>query len=258
MNDILTGSTFSLDKMKVVIFGGTAGIGSAVAKRFAAAGAVVVVTGRRESHETGNSNIVFMQNDVTSEASVVNVLKHATEMFGQLDVIINNAGIGSSQQQIVEQSSECLRKTMDVNIAGVFNSLKHAPEFLGDSSSVINTASIGAYYNVSGYGAYSASKAAVISLTRTSAIELGPRGIRVNAVCPGSIQTEMLERNPQQVKIVQSLAPLGRIGELSDIVGVYHFLAARESSYITGAAIAVDGGLLAGLGVDAVNNIVNR
>jgi NAD(P)-dependent dehydrogenase (short-subunit alcohol dehydrogenase family) len=248
---------FSLAGRVAVIFGGTTGIGRAVAQRFAVSGATVAVVGRRKYHETGNPKITFFQGDVTLEESVVDVLRKVGEQFGQIDIVVNNAGTGVTQLPITEDSIDNIKKIIDVNILGVINSLKHSPKFLKDTGSIINTSSVGAYLNISGYGSYSMSKAAVISLTKTSAVELGPRGIRVNAVCPGSIQTEMLDRNPRELDFVETFVQLGRVGKLSDIVGVYHFLAAAESRYITGVAIPVDGGLLAGLSNHAIDIILD-
>ncbi len=125
-----------------------------------------------------------------------------------------------------------------------------------DGGSIINTASIAADIGVPGYSQYSASKAAVLSLTRSAAVELAPRGIRVNAVCPGSVFTPMLPQDHPEVPLTTRMCPLGRIGTTDDVVGVYHFLAAGESSYISGQAIAVDGGMLAGVSLGTLEAVM--
>ena len=239
---------FDLTGMKTVIFGGTAGIGLAVAKRFVAAGSDVVIVGRRDAIAiAAEIGATGLSGDVTIENDVKKVLEEAQSKHGLLDVIINNAGKGITGKRLTDESAEALNNTLDVNLKGVFYGLKHGPRFMRDGGSIINTSSAAGLIGLQGYGPYAASKAATLSLTATAAIELAARGIRVNAVCPGSIRTEMLEKNPtDEIEIVKRLAPLGRIGELADIVGIYHFLASRESAYITGTAIPVDGGILAG------------
>ena len=112
-----------------------------------------------------------------------------------------------------------------------------------------------ALLGIPGYGQYAATKAAVNSLTRTAALELAPRRIRVNAVCPGSIYTEMLPAGHPEIPLSETLTPLGRIGHVEDVVGLYHFLAADESAYVTAQVIAVDGGLTAGVGFGVLEKI---
>ena len=243
---------FDLSGKNTVIFGGTAGIGLAVAQRFVQAGARVLIAGRRAGEEiAAGIGASFVAVDVTAEAQVRRALEQAAEGDGRgdgLDVIVNNAGVGVSGRTIAEEPIAELDLRLAVNLKGVYHALKHGPGFMGQGGSIINTASVANFLTLPGYGSYSASKAALVSLTRTAALELAPRGIRVNAVCPGSIKTEMLAQNPREIALVEKLAPLGRIGELADIVGIYHFLAAGESAYITGQAMAVDGGLTAGFG----------
>jgi NAD(P)-dependent dehydrogenase (short-subunit alcohol dehydrogenase family) len=131
---------------------------------------------------------------------------------------------------------------LEVNLKAVYNGLRFAPPHMNDGGSIINTASDAATYSLPGYSQYSATKAAVCSLTRVAAMELVPRGIRVNAICPGSVWSEMVESDDPEVAITESLSPMGRVGEPEEIAALCHFLAAPDCRYMTGQSIYVDGG----------------
>jgi len=121
----------------------------------------------------------------------------------------------------------------------------------------INTSSVAAMMGIYGYGQYSMTKAAVVNLTKTSAIELASRGIRVNAICPGTVKTAMVPDDHPEMSLVEVLAPLGRIAQTDEVEGLYHFLASDESRYITGQAIVVDGGISTGLSVAAILRVMS-
>ena len=147
---------------------------------------------------------------------------------------------------IQEHGAEELDHIIGINLKGVYFGLTHAPRHMRDGGSIINTSSAAALLGLYGYSQYAMTKAAVISLTKTAAIELSARGIRVNAVCPGSVRTAMLPDGHPEIAVVEVLAPLGRIAETDELVGIYHFLASEESRYMTGQAIVIDGGVTAG------------
>lgn len=242
---------FSLRGMTAVITGGTSGIGEAVAARLVAAEARVVIIGRRDGAEVARKvgAVAAVRADCSRESEVARALLEAREALGDdLDVLINNAGIENTGPMIADATGEELNRVFAINTFAVFHGLKYGQALLKDGASVINTASIAANLGVPGYSQYSASKAAVLSLTRSAAMELAPRNIRVNAVCPGSVFTPMLPHDHPEVPLTTRMCPLGRVGTVDDLVGVYHFLAARESSYVSGQAIAIDGGMLAGIG----------
>lgn len=237
---------FSLKNKAAFISGGVSGIGLAVAERFAAAGARVVaadiVSGEEVAAGVGAE---FVRVDVSSEQSVAQALQQAEDLVGSLDIVANNAGVGDLGYTIEDTPDALLEKVTRINQWGVLYGLKYAPRHMNDGGSIINTASLAAQVCVIGSGVYSATKAAVLSMTSTAALELGARGIRVNAVCPAYVDTPM-GGGEEALRMSESFTALGRIGRVEDVVGVFHFLAADESSYITGESIRVDGGWLAG------------
>ena len=235
-------SLFSLVGKNAFVTGAAGGIGRAVAERFVQAGAKVVITDIVDSRAVaGEIGAEFIQVDVGSEESVVVGLKQAIEMLGGLDIVVNNAGVGDVGNLLADTTQKLMERTTRINQWGVFYGLKHAPKFMSDGGSIINTASLAAIIKMAGSGAYSATKAAVVSLTKMAALELGQRGIRVNAVCPGYIATA-LGSGDEGKTLCEQFTAIGRVGTTQDLAGVFHFLAADESSYITGQALVVDGG----------------
>ena len=235
-------SLFSLEGKNAFVTGAAGGIGRAVAERFVQAGAKVVITDIVDSRVVAEEiGAKFIQVDVGSEESVVAGLQQAVEMLGCLDIVVNNAGVGDVGSLLAETTQELMERTTRINQWGVFFGLKHAPKLMNDGGSIINTASLAAIIKMAGSGAYSATKAAVVSLTKMAALELGQRGIRVNAVCPGYIATALGSGEEGKI-LCEQFTALGRVGTTQDLAGVFHFLAADESSYLTGQALVVDGG----------------
>ena len=233
---------FSLQDKAAFITGAAGGIGFAVAQRFTEAGARVVIAdivdGSLAAEEAGAH---FLRIDVSSEDSVAAAIERATELVGTLDVVVNNAGVGDVGPTLEETDRQLLERTTAINQWGVFYGLKHAPSHMNDGGSIINTSSLAAAISLPGNGVYSATKRAVLSLTEMAALELGRRGIRVNAVCPGYVDTA-LGSGDEGRALCEAFTALGRFATTDDVVGVFHFLAADESRYITGQAINVDGG----------------
>ncbi len=249
---------FSLEGKKAFITGGTSGIGRAVAERFIRAGAEVVIVGRREEGTSIANDIgaIFFQADVTQEENLIAALKHAEQQLGKLDILINNAGLDNNGPLIEEQDLTELRRCFSLNFDAMYALFIHGPKHMTDGGAIVATSSVaGAFIDLPTYSQYSASKAAIASVVRTAALELAPRGIRVNAVCPGSIESEMLPPNHPEIPLVEVLSPMARIGTPDDVVGLYHFLVADESRYITGQKIAVDGGISAGVSLGVLGAI---
>jgi NAD(P)-dependent dehydrogenase (short-subunit alcohol dehydrogenase family) len=233
---------FSLTDKAALVTGAAGGIGEAIAERFIAAGARVVITDVADAGEAASAmGAGYLPVDVSDEDSVAEGFREAASLLGQLDIVVNNAGIGDVGTTIEKTEGEILERITRINQWGVFHGLKHAPAHMNNGGAIINTSSLAALVKMAGSGAYSASKAAVISMTRMAAIELGSREIRVNAVCPGYIDTA-LGSGDEGRRLSEFFTALGRMGTTEDLVGVYHFLAADESRYLTGQAIAVDGG----------------
>ncbi len=242
---------FELTGKSAIVTGGCSGIGLATARRFMAAGAQVTVADlqpppddlERELGEDG-----FAVVDVREEAEVERLLTDIARRRG-LHILVNNAGVGSTET-IEEMSSGAIAQDFGVNFQGVVWGLKHGARVIEDGGAIVNTASVAGLFSIHSEAIYCASKAAVISLTRTAALELAAREVRVNCVCPGVVDTPMVNDDPT-IDDVRRTAPLfhplGRLAQAPEIAAAIHFLASDDASFVTGHALAVDGGLLAGL-----------
>ena len=240
-----------------IITGGASGIGAATARVFAEAGAKVVIgdlqDGSRVAQEIGG---LFQRVDVRDADSVKALIDFAVVEFGRLDVLFNNAGIEMHAPLAATDDAQH-RNLVDVNLNGVFYGLKFGIQAMARNAgpargSIINTASVAGLVGTPGLGSYNASKHAVVGMTRTAALEMGAMGIRVNAVCPGVIRTPMLGGFSESEAMIEQLGQahaLRRIGEPIEVARLVCFLASDDSSFITGQAIAVDGGMIAGLQV---------
>jgi len=256
-----------LDAKVAVVTGGASGIGAATVKLFVAEGARVVVAdllddaGERLARELGTA-CVYVRTDVSDEAQVANAIRTATDRFGGLDCVFNNAGFGGVEGRIEETDAAALRRTIDVLFSGVVYGMKHAAPVMRarGRGSIVNTASVAGLQAGNGPHVYSALKAAVIQLTRSVATELGESGVRVNCVCPGAIvtpifgrhvglsQTEIEERTPLLNQVFGSLQPIRRPGQPEDIAQAVLWLASDASSFVNGHALVIDGGLTLGAG----------
>ena len=248
---------FSLEGKNAFVIGATAGLGLAVAKSYAESGARVAIGGRRDGDAIADSiGARFVRIDVADEQSVSDALTAAEALLGKLDILVNNAGFypGGMLEDIAADDQQ---RNLDVNINGVLWALKHGPKHMNDGGAIINTSSLLARSCMAGVGAYAAAKAAVTSLTKTAALELAPRGIRVNAVSPttvlGTEQNEDLAA--EELAVVNTLTPLGRASETSDYLGIYTLLAADAGRFINAQDIAVDGGLTAGVSLQNIEKL---
>jgi NAD(P)-dependent dehydrogenase (short-subunit alcohol dehydrogenase family) len=249
---------FSLEGKNAYVTGAGGGIGRAVAARFCQAGAKVIITDITDAgEEAGEMGAHFHRVDVSDEVQVANSLAKAESQLGKLDIIVNNAGIGEIGHIFEETEQAMIERVTKINQWGVLYGLKHAPKHMNDGGSIINTASMAAFISMIASGVYSATKAAVVSMTAMSALELGERQIRVNAVCPGYIATDM-GSGEEGIDLCEALTTLGRVGTTSDLVGIYHFLASDESSYLTGQALKVDGGWSCGPSSAVLKKILGK
>ncbi|MFD5826590.1 SDR family NAD(P)-dependent oxidoreductase [Lentzea sp. NPDC060358] len=244
-------STKTLANQKALVTGATSGIGRAIAVKLAEAGATVYLTGRRA--ELGKETVELVEQAggtghflVSDVASLDDVRALAAEV-GEVDVLVNNAGIFPFSPT-TEQSLETYEQVFDVNVRGVyFLTAALAPAMLAKGKgSIVNVSSIGADVGNPITSVYSASKAALDALTRSWAVEFGPRGVRVNSVAPGPIRTEAAVTQAGEVfdKISETV-PLHRVGEPEEIADVVLFLASGQSSFVNGVVLAADGGYLA-------------
>jgi meso-butanediol dehydrogenase / (S,S)-butanediol dehydrogenase / diacetyl reductase len=231
-----------------LITGGGTGIGAATARRFADEGASVVVTGRRreplDAVATATGAVV-VEGDVSDASHIAGAVSTAIDRFGALDVLVNNAGIGGPDWQ----------RVVDVNLTGARLAAEAAlPHLVDRRGAIVNVSSVSALVTHEGGAAYSVSKAGLVMLTKTLALDYGPRGVRVNAVCPGWVRTEMGDRSMDKLAaargvsrdeayaLASSHVPLRREGTPEEIAAACLFLASDEASFVTGAALVVDGG----------------
>ena len=252
---------FSIEDKVAVVTGSARGLGQAIAERFAAAGAKVTLVDWNDASALAKKlGGDFVKVDVSDEAQVAAMLEGVAAKHGRIDILVNNAAHQPLDKDLIKDDAEEFNRTFQINVNGVFYGLKHGPGHMPDGASIINTASISALAAQPGYGRYGATKGAVIHLTQASATELGPRGIRVNCVCPGVIRTPVVTEVPgePETRMTELQAPLGRAAEPEEIAPVYHFLASPDSSYVTGTAMVADGGVMAGWPKTMVETLTNR
>jgi NAD(P)-dependent dehydrogenase (short-subunit alcohol dehydrogenase family) len=236
----------------VLVTGGTSGIGKVTAIAFANAGAKVVLTGRREKegaevvaeiNNTGGT-ASFVRADVSKDADIVKAIDFVLATYGRLDVAFNNAGV-EMLGPLDKVTEEQYRSTFDINVWGVLNSMKHEiPAMLkGGGGAIVNTSSIAGHIGLAQASIYVATKHAVEGLTKAAAVEFAKQGIRVNAVAPGTIDTEMVARFPTEAQEwLKSQHPVGRFGTSEEIAGAVLYLASDAAKFTTGTILAVDGG----------------
>lgn len=250
---------FSLKNKVAVVTGGGSGLGLATAARFAQAGANVVMADICNASELAvKTGCQFIKTDVTKEADVESLMKRTHSMFGNIDIVVNNAGIILPEQLLTDAVLDDFKKLYEVNVFGVVNGLKYAPPYMNDGGAILNTASNSANGDYAGYGAYISSKCAVVGLTKAAAIELAPRNIRVNCICPNTIDTPMAYADgcETELKVMTITAPLGRMCKAEEAAALYHFLASDDCRYITGEDIYIDGGLKAGPSIQMIDHLL--
>lgn len=237
-----------------VITGGARGIGGAAATLFGKEGARVAVldfdeeVGRRKVEQLLRDGVraSFFQVDVADYDNVRQVAEQVMETFGKVDILVNNAGI-TKDAMLVKLTPEAFKQVLDVNLTGIFNCTQaFLPSMLAQGKGkIINTSSISGTGGNVGQTNYAASKAGILGMTRTWAKEFGPKGLNVNAVAPGFIETGMIDTIPEKVlNQVRALTPFPRLGRPEDIANAYLFLASDESDFVNGTVLEVDGGML--------------
>ena len=241
-----------------LITGGTSGIGAATARRVAELGVKVVVTGRRQregrllvSEICRNGGCAaFLRADLSRPDEARRIVPFTVETFGQLDYAFNNAGISGDNRLLIDQTEENFDRVFAVNVKALFLLLQEEVKQMlaqGRGGSIVNASSVGGFLATPTAGTYVASKHAVLGLTKTAAVEYGRYGIRVNAVSPGAVRTEMLLSvfGSEEIARMGAVHPLGRIGRPEEIADAVAWLFSDESSYYTGQSLTLDGGLTA-------------
>jgi NAD(P)-dependent dehydrogenase (short-subunit alcohol dehydrogenase family) len=239
-----------------LVTGGTSGIGKTTAIEFARAGAKVVLTGRREKEGAQvvseikklGGDAAFVRTDVAKDADVKGMVDFAVDKFGRLDVAFNNAGV--EWKGSLDQATEAeYRRIFDINVWGVLNSMRHEiPVMLKNGGgAIVNTSSAAGHVGLPEVSVYIASKHAVEGLTKAVALEFAKRNIRINAVAPGVIATEMFDRfaGDELRDQITSITPVGRVGAAEEIAAAVLYLASDAAKFTTGTSLVVDGGFIA-------------
>lgn len=243
------------DGRGVIVTGVASGLGSALAQEFAAEGANVL--GCDVNDEAGTEVMrdigIYRHTDVSIEAEVAALVGDAVERWGRLDVMVNNAAI-QVEQELATTTEEQLDRVLAVNLKGPFFGCKHAVRVMLDSGggAIVNVSSVVALAGDPMLAAYGAAKGGVLAITKSAAVKYGRDGIRCNAVCPGDIQTPLVEayfaaaEDPAALRAqAEAEYPLGRIGQPREVARAVLFLASDDASFVTGEALVVDGGVLA-------------
>jgi NAD(P)-dependent dehydrogenase (short-subunit alcohol dehydrogenase family) len=264
MNSLSPSARLRLENQVAVVTGGSRGIGEGIVRRFVGEGAKVILSdlltekGKTLEKELGE-RVAFFRADVTSPSDAEALMKFAVDRFRRLDCVVNNAGAIGEGGPIAGTSVEGFNKSVNLLLGGTFLGIKYAVPLMQSGGTIINIASVAGLTGGYGPHAYTAAKFGVIGLTKSVALELAERGIRVNAICPGGIATaifapmagemsaELTERTPDIVEPwLAEVLPLGRSGFPADIANAALWLASSESSFVSGEALTVDGGLTAG------------
>jgi NAD(P)-dependent dehydrogenase (short-subunit alcohol dehydrogenase family) len=245
-----------LEGKVAVVTGGNAGIGEAIARRFAEEGASVVITGRRQQELDRVANVIRLNKgkvmgvagSVTDEAHVLDVVRRTLDSFGKIDILVNNAGIGAFGQRLHETDDASWANVLDINLTGVFRMTRAVvPQMVKQGrGAIVNISSIASLVGLSGLAAYTASKGALDALTRALAIEYAEEGVRCNVVNPGLIDTPMaapLMANPEMLTPILAQYAIRRPGTPEEVANMVVYLASDEAAWVTGATFPIDGGM---------------
>jgi len=241
-----------LDNKVAIITGGASGIGAATARLFVSEGAKVVLVDLNEEKgkafeqelKAAQADALFVKANITSEEEVTGVFQQAKDAFGRIDIVFNNAGIGRVQPTHELEYAEW-RNTVSVDLDGVFLVAREAIRVMlaSGGGTIVNTASMYGWVGSPGSAAYNAAKGGVVNLTRSLALEYAEKNIRVNALCPGFIDTPIIPEESKQA--LSAMTPMKRLGQAEEMAKAVLFMASDDSSFMTGGSLIVDGGYTA-------------
>src|SRR5438445_4165997 len=249
----------SFENQVALVTGAASGMGLATAKAFAAEGAAVALADVNEAAVRAAADdlvaaghkAIGIRCDVADEAEVAAMVAQAIASFGRLDAAFNNAGVQAPPSDMADEAAEDFDRVNAINLRGVWACMKHELRHMREqgSGAIVNCSSLGGLVGLPSRAAYHASKHGVIGLTRSAALEYAPRGVRINAVCPGIIDTpmvaSMLTSQPEAMKELMKEQPIGRLGRPEQVAATVRWLCSPGSSFVIGHALAVDGGYTA-------------
>ena len=251
--------TYDFTGQVALVTGASSGMGLATARSFAEAGAGVVLVAHHEPDlstvtdelRAAGHQVLGVTCDVSDEGQVAEMVDRTVATFGRLDVAFNNAGIQAPPTDAADESAEQYDRVLDVNLRGVWASMKHELRHMRDqgSGAIVNCSSLGGLVGLPGRAAYHASKHGVIGLTRSAALEYAPRGVRINAICPGTFDTpmvrDMIDKGELEMDAAVANQPIGRLGQPEEIAAAVLWLCSPGASFVVGVALPVDGGYTA-------------
>jgi 3alpha(or 20beta)-hydroxysteroid dehydrogenase len=254
---------FSLEGRVVIVTGSSSGIGAAVVHRAYGAGAIVIgLDVVPAPADVAGACAMHLEVDVAREDQVITAVAEVVDRFGRIDGLVNNAGVSPSDRAVVDDNDAAYLRAFRVNVLGAAHLIRAASPHLHVGAAIVSIASLSALLGAPGLAAYAASKAALVELTRTAALELAPRGIRANALAPSGVDTPMLRGDSdvvqQEIAWIRQAAAVPRLITAEEVAATVHFLLAPDVPAMTGQCLVLDGGIASGPSVELLHRLAEH